>query len=203
MFCLLLAFIAPHLSFAQDLETQENKDRLSVSLGAGFATLEMENALKYNANSFQASFLYSFPLSNKVSLETGLSTHQFSGDFSLGGDNYFVSNTFLSVPVTLKVEAGSTFRHYAGLSLKPQYMVTNDFEVFGTADDAIRKAFEDNKGGSLLCGAVLGGQFSIAPSASVDIGLSVYGDIFQFGYNENSKLKTNQLVAFHIGLSLF
>ena len=202
---LLLALMLTQVNFAQEQEpeTQSNKGKFNVHLGAGFATLEMEDALKYNANLFQSSILYTFPLTNNIGLETGISAHQLTGDFSMGGDNYFVSNSFLSVPVTLKIEAGSTFRYYTGLSLKPQYMVTSDFEVFGTADDAVRDAFEDNKGGSLLTGVVLGGQFGVSPSASVDIGLSLYGDLFQFGYNDNSKLKTNQLVAFHIGLSLF
>ena len=101
------------------------------------------------------------------------------------------------------MEAGSSFRHYVGLSLKPQYLITNNFEVFGDSEESVRRAFEGNKGGSLLGGIVLGGKFGIATSASVDIGLSLYGDILQFGYDGDSALKTNNLAAIHIGLNLF
>ena len=69
---LLLALMLTQVNFAQEQEpeTQSNKGKFTVHLGAGFATQEMENLVKFNTNLFQSSILYSFPLTNNIGLET-------------------------------------------------------------------------------------------------------------------------------------
>lgn len=207
MYCLLLALIVSQVNFAQEKEPQQEtpkrKREFTVNLGAGFATLEMEDVIKFNTNLYQSSFLYTFPLGSSFGLETGLSLHTLSGDFSLGGYSYYSSNNFVSVPVTLKLETGDRFRYFSALSVRPQYMISNEFEAYGADENPLADSFGDNRGGSLLLGAMIGGKFPMNERVSFDCGISLYGDLFQFGYDDDKTLKTTNMVAIHIGLSIF
>ncbi len=195
---ILICIFFMHSSNAQiEYPQNQNKGEWIVTNYFGYVILEVENTYKTNATIYGGTFAKEFKLSESYSILAGVEHMRVRSDIQLDGENAFISQNFLQVPVNIRMHVGEDRTTlYLDLGLYGAYLYKSKVEIILEGFDETEKGLGFNFG---LAGG-FGVSHVVAQNLKFQFGIHTQKDVLQ-SYKD-AKIEISELYALRLGVTI-
>lgn len=180
-------------------QNQGEGKQLYINSTIGFATLEIDDAIKLNAAS-KEFFIGIDVLRIKESMVvySGLEYTNLSGNYFNSGSNTYISNNYLSLPVTLryKKRGSNNLDFYIDVGMYGSYLLNAETEVLAqsVSENSIGYSF------GLLAG--IGASYKFDETWRFTIGFKSKAEYLNNIKDNASEYKVRDLYAINLGFNI-
>jgi len=165
----------------------------------GFAILKVEDSYKTNATLYGGTIAKEFKFSQNYSIIAGVEHLRVRSDIQLAGENAFISQNFLQIPVNVRMNFGEDRTTlYLDLGLYGAYLYNSNVEIISEGIHETEKGLGFNFG--LASG--FGVSHVVAQNLKFQFGFHSQTDILQSYKEANTKTELSELYALRFGVAI-
>jgi len=193
-------FLSISETYSQTEGSNKKKREFIVSSSIGTSTLEAKNNFKINTNVNEGFIGYEFIVNNKISFISGLEILSVKGDFNNAGNQLFLTNNYITIPVTTRLflNREQKMAIFADLGIYGSYLSKSQIEDVASNVNNTEKSL----GTSFGFHANIGARYIASEKLSISLGIKSKTDIINSFKNSVQEFKLTDFYAFQIGLGL-
>lgn len=196
LYTLIITIALSCNSYSQNEYSNSN---LHINSSIGFATLEIENALKLNTISKEFFIgIDVFKIKEDMLIYSGLEYTDISGNYANSGTDTFISNKYISLPIVLRYKkiGDNNLDFFIDVGMYGSYLFNTKSETLAQFNS------ENGVGFNLGLLANIGASYRFDETWKFTVGLRSKADFLNNSKDDLPEYKIEDLYAINIGFNI-